>query len=106
MEEIQPFQGNDFSVFAPRVARSSQPWAESFNPYGIAVSNNASQYFCRRSTERADRKSPRWYQPPPSLAGTEGGNFSGDIVITRNISLVKKKAFSGEKGLDTISPIW
>jgi hypothetical protein len=25
---------------------------------------------------------------------------------TRNISLVKKKAFSGEKGLDTISPIW
>jgi hypothetical protein len=29
-----------------------------------------------------------------------------DPALPRNISLVKKKAFSGEKGLDTISPIW
>jgi len=34
-KKIQPFQGCDVSVFSPRVARSSQPWAERFNPFGI-----------------------------------------------------------------------
>ena len=40
-KEIQPLQGCDFSVFSPRVARCSQPWAESFNPVGIGkISRN------------------------------------------------------------------
>jgi hypothetical protein len=30
----------------------------------------------------------------------------GVFKITQIISLVKKKAFSGEKGLDTISSLW
>ena len=34
-EQIQPFQGWDFSLFSPRVARSSQRWAKGFNPVGI-----------------------------------------------------------------------
>lgn len=34
-KQIQPFQGCDFSLFSPRVARSSQHWAESSNPVGI-----------------------------------------------------------------------
>src|SRR5208282_821332 len=36
---IQPFQGCHLSVFSPRVARSSQPWADRFNPFGIAEAN-------------------------------------------------------------------
>src|SRR5208282_5833314 len=39
-KQIQPFQGCDFSVFSPRVARASQPWVESFNPVGIAKNND------------------------------------------------------------------
>ncbi len=35
MKQIQPLQGCDFSLGSPRVARSSQPWAECFNPVGI-----------------------------------------------------------------------
>ena len=35
MKQIQPLQGCDFSRCSPRVARSSQPWAECFNPVGI-----------------------------------------------------------------------
>jgi hypothetical protein len=35
--QIQPLQGCDLRVVLPRVARSSQPWAESFNPFGIAL---------------------------------------------------------------------
>ncbi len=48
MNQIQPFQGCDFSVFLPRVARSSQPWAERFNPVGIgkADDNHFQPYFC------------------------------------------------------------
>ena len=34
-KQIQPLQGCDFCLFSPRVARSSRPWAESFNPVGI-----------------------------------------------------------------------
>jgi hypothetical protein len=41
MKQVQPFQGCDFHVFSPRVARSSQPWAESFNPIGIGKTQNA-----------------------------------------------------------------
>ena len=54
MEEMQLFQSSDFSIFAPRVAPcpafaalrrdKSQPWAECFNPFGIADTNNASPY--------------------------------------------------------------
>jgi hypothetical protein len=43
MTWMKPFQGSDFPVFSPRVARSSQPWAESFNPVGIVFKNNAPQ---------------------------------------------------------------
>jgi hypothetical protein len=39
-KQIQPFQGCDFSVFSPRVARASQPWAKSFNPVGIGKTND------------------------------------------------------------------
>jgi hypothetical protein len=35
-KRLQPLQGWDFSLFSPKVARSSQPWPESFNPVGIA----------------------------------------------------------------------
>ncbi len=35
MKQIQPLQGCDFSRCSLRVARSSQPWAECFNPVGI-----------------------------------------------------------------------
>jgi hypothetical protein len=34
-KRIQPFQGFDFLLSSPRVARSSQPWAERYNPFGI-----------------------------------------------------------------------
>jgi len=34
-KQIQPLQGCGFFLFSPRVARSSQPWSESFNPVGI-----------------------------------------------------------------------
>ena len=40
LKQIQPFQGWDFSLFSPRVARSSQPWAESFNPVGIGKTHD------------------------------------------------------------------
>jgi hypothetical protein len=42
---MQLFQSCDFSVLAPRVAHSSQPRAEIFNPFGIAVTNYASPNF-------------------------------------------------------------
>jgi len=32
---MQPLQGCESSESEPRVARSSQPWAERFNPFGI-----------------------------------------------------------------------
>jgi hypothetical protein len=35
MKRMKPLQGFNFSLFSPRVARSSQPWAESCNPVGI-----------------------------------------------------------------------
>jgi hypothetical protein len=41
-KQIQPFQGRDFSEFSPRVARSSQPWAKGFNPFGIGLSSSRS----------------------------------------------------------------
>ena len=31
--QIQPFQGCDYSVLSPRVARSSQPWAERLQSF-------------------------------------------------------------------------
>jgi protocatechuate 3,4-dioxygenase beta subunit len=34
-QAIQPFQGCVLTEFSPRVVRSSQPWAESYNPFGI-----------------------------------------------------------------------
>ena len=34
-EEIQPFQGLGLFWLAPWVARSSQPWADRLNPFGI-----------------------------------------------------------------------
>jgi hypothetical protein len=40
MTPMQPLQGCEFSGFLPRVARSSQPWAESFNPVGIGKNND------------------------------------------------------------------
>ena len=53
-EEMQLFQSCDFSIFAPRVALcpafaalrrgKSQPWAECFNPFGIAVTKIALPY--------------------------------------------------------------
>ena len=38
---IQPFQGCGLFRFSPRVARSSQPWAERFNPFGIGAPNES-----------------------------------------------------------------
>ena len=35
-KQIQPLQGCDFFLFSPRVARGAQPWANRFNPVGIA----------------------------------------------------------------------
>jgi hypothetical protein len=43
MKKVQPFQRCDFSRSLPRVARSSQPWAESGNPVGI-VTNQANGF--------------------------------------------------------------
>src|ERR1039457_4335835 len=40
MKSVQPFQGCDSSLFSPRVARSSQPWAKSCNPVGIGKTNH------------------------------------------------------------------
>jgi hypothetical protein len=34
---MQPFQGCRFIRRVPRVARSSQPWAEGFNPFGVGL---------------------------------------------------------------------
>ena len=53
-KQIQPFQGCDFSVFSPRVARSSQPWAESFNPVGIGKTNDDSFNITCHSTENSE----------------------------------------------------
>ena len=37
MRKIQLFQSCYFPVIAPRVARSAQPWADRFNPFGIGL---------------------------------------------------------------------
>ena len=49
-KQIQPVQGRDFSEFSPRVARSSQPWAERFNPFGIGQTNGRSPKLAWHST--------------------------------------------------------
>jgi hypothetical protein len=54
MKEIQPLQGCDFAVFSPRVARCSQPWAECFNPFGIAKANDKPPKMTRNSTENSE----------------------------------------------------
>ena len=41
--QIQPLQGCAFFVFSPRVARSAQPWAESFNR--VAIGNTNRNFF-------------------------------------------------------------
>ena len=38
---IQPLQGCAESIFSPRVARSSQPWADRFNPFGIELGHES-----------------------------------------------------------------
>jgi hypothetical protein len=53
-KEIQPFQGCDASVFLPRVARSSQPWAERFNPFGIGDTNESFLKGVLDSTENSE----------------------------------------------------
>jgi len=54
---IQPFQGCGLGGQSPRVARSSQPWAERSNPVGIekdaTVSSEAGQRFSLSPGERA-----------------------------------------------------
>ena len=47
--------GFAFAHFLPRVARCSQPWAESFNPFGIGkpirTLPNAKTYYPENSEE-------------------------------------------------------
>src|SRR5258705_442770 len=40
---MEPFQGSDSRVLQPRVARSSQPWAEGRNPFGINKSERLAE---------------------------------------------------------------
>ena len=54
MKQIQPLQGCGFSVFLPRVARSSQPWAEWFNPFGIGRTSSRTSIFVSYSTENSE----------------------------------------------------
>jgi hypothetical protein len=54
MNEMDPFQGIDFLYSHPRVARSSQPWAERFNPVGIAEANEGKPQIAWYSTENSE----------------------------------------------------
>jgi hypothetical protein len=54
MKPVQPMQGCAISLLSPRVARSSQPWAESFNPYGISHTNDRRPIITSYSTENSD----------------------------------------------------
>ena len=53
-KQIQPLQGCDSSLISPRVARSSQPWAESFNPFGIGKTNDPTPSINLYSTENSE----------------------------------------------------
>jgi hypothetical protein len=52
--KMQPFQGCDLSQFSPGVARSSQPWADRFNPFRVEVSRNSSPNFLPHSAEYSE----------------------------------------------------
>src|ERR1039458_4738534 len=52
--QIQPLQGCDFSLSAPRVARSAQPGAESFNPFGIENQCRCPKHLSRYSNENVE----------------------------------------------------
>jgi len=62
-KRIQPFQGRNFPASKPRVARSpafaalrrgkSQPWAASFNPFGIGKTDGARPNLPWYSTENS-----------------------------------------------------
>ena len=47
-------QGCDFSLSSPRVARSAQPGAESFNPFGIENQCRRPKHLSRYSTENVE----------------------------------------------------
>jgi hypothetical protein len=54
MRKIQLFQSCYFPVIAPRVARSAQPWAERFNPFGIGKTRDKAENCVRHSTENVE----------------------------------------------------
>ncbi len=53
--QIQPVQGCDSSMISPKVARSSQPWAASFNPVGIVKTIDDSPNTACHSTENSEK---------------------------------------------------
>jgi hypothetical protein len=57
MNEIQPLQRCVFSVFSPRVARSSQPWADRFNPVGIGLAKETFAKGVWHSTQNSEEGS-------------------------------------------------
>jgi hypothetical protein len=57
-KQMQPFQGRDLSESSPRVARSSQPWAKRFNPFGIGRTNFRAPTATSYSTENSEE--PLW----------------------------------------------
>jgi hypothetical protein len=62
MNQMQLFQSCDSSVISPRVARSSQPWAERGNPVGIGRTNDKSPCVDNGSAENAEK---------PKLVGSQ-----------------------------------
>ncbi len=54
---IKPLQGFALAVCLPRVAHSSQPWAESFNPVGIGKTSGNLPDLTQHSTGNSENNS-------------------------------------------------
>jgi len=93
-KQIQPFQGCALLVNSLRVARSSQPWAKSCNPFGIVRAYENAANIGLYSTENSEPKNETFFAARTALTLTGNLHDVDFPPVTTVLELAKKSCLN------------